>query len=240
MAQYIYGKNAVLALIENKKEIEELYVYEGIRDNKLLTKLQNTPYKMVNKDVLDRLCHSPNHQGIVAKIKEYKYASLDEVIALADKEEYPLIVMLDSIEDPHNLGAIIRTCEAIGVNSIIVPKHHNTPLNSTVAKVSTGAIEYVKVAQVTNLTTTLNRLKKEGYWVVGAEASGNLDYRDVDYKTKIVLVVGSEGYGIAPLVFKQCDFKVNLPMKGHVNSLNASNAAAILLYAIHANRYPLK
>lgn len=240
MAQYIYGRNVVFARIESHEEIEEVYIHEGIKDQKFLSKLAGIPYKTVNRKQLERLCGSPNHQGIVAKIKEYQYASLDEVIKVADQEEYPLIVMLDSIEDPHNLGAILRTCEAIGVRSVIVPKHHNSPLSSTVAKVSTGAIEYVKVAQVVNLTTTLNRLKKEGYWAVGAEASGDMDYRAVDYKTKIVLVVGSEGYGIAPLVYKNCDFKIRLPMKGHVNSLNASNAAAILLYAIYNNRYPLK
>ncbi|MGI6378288.1 MAG: 23S rRNA (guanosine(2251)-2'-O)-methyltransferase RlmB [Bacilli bacterium] len=240
MTQYIYGKNAVLARIEKQEAIEELYVYEGMKDQRFLARLSALKFKKVSRQQLEQLCGNPNHQGVVAKIQEYKYAPLEEVIALANTQEYPLLVMLDGIEDPHNLGAILRTCEAIGVKGVIVHKYHSAPLSSTVAKVSTGAIEYVKVAQVANLTTTLKRLKKEGYWVVGAEASGPLDYRAVDYKTKIVLVIGSEGYGIAPLVFKQCDFKVHLPMEGKINSLNASNATAILLYAIHSNRYPIK
>lgn len=237
--QYIYGKNAILSRIANKGDFETIYVADGLKDQRFLDTLKKYNIKFVDRNKLEQLCGSNAHQGVVASIKEYKYASLDEVIKEAEKEEYPLIVMLDGIEDPHNLGAIMRSCESIGVRSIIVPKFNNAPLNSTVAKVSTGAIEFVKVAQVTNLTNTIHSLQEKGYWVVGAEASGNLDYREVDYKTKIVLVIGSEGKGIAPLVFKNCDFKIRLPMKGKVNSLNASNAAAILLYAIHANRYPL-
>ncbi len=239
MAQYIYGKNAVLSRVENKGDIEAIYVLETLKDSRIIAKLQDYSVSYVSKAKLSNLCGNPNHQGLVAKIKTYDYASLEEVINIAEQQEYPLIVMLDGMEDPHNVGAILRTCESIGVNSVIVPKHNCAPLTSTVAKVSTGAIEYVKVAEVTNLTTTINKLQKLGYWVVGAEASGDTDYRKVDYKTKIVLVIGSEGKGIAPLVYKQCDFKISLPMKGKINSLNASNAAAILLYAIHANRYPI-
>ena len=134
----------------------------------------------------------------------------------------------------------MRTCDALDINSIIVPKHNSAPLTSTVAKVSTGAIEYVKVAEVSNLTNTINKLKDLGYWVVGAEASGTIDYRKVDYKTKIALVVGSEGKGISRLVLKQCDYVVSIPMLGHVNSLNVSNATAVLLYGIHSVRYPAK
>ena len=230
MAQYIYGKNAVLSRIESSKDVEEIYVFEGLKDEKFLSKIKDCNVIKASKSKLSNLCGHPNHQGVVAKVKTYPYASLQEVIDLAEKQEYPLIVMLSGMEDPHNLGAILRTCEAIGVTGIIVPKHNCAPLTGTVAKVSTGAIEYVKVAEVVNLTTTIKKLQELGYWVVGAEASGDVDYRAVDYKTKIVLVIGSEGKGIAPLVFKQCDYKISLPMKGKINSLNASVACGIAVY----------
>lgn len=240
MSLYIYGRNTVLARVESREEIEKIFIQDGVKDPRILKLSEQFDVEMASRQKLTKLCGNENHQGIVAAIKTYDYHPLEELLKDADKEEYPILIMLDGVDNPHNLGAIMRTCEAIGVKGIIMSKHNSCPLTSAVAKVSTGAIEYVKVASVTNLTQTLNKLKEKGYWVVGAEASGDTDYRAVDYKTKICLVVGSEGKGISPLVFKQCDFKISLPMLGKVNSLNVSNATAILLYEIYSNRHPLE
>ena len=147
--------------------------------------------------------------------------------------------MLDGLEDPHNLGAILRTCDAVGVDGVIIGKNRSVSLNATVAKVSTGAIHHVKVAQVTNLTRTLEELKKKSFWVVGCELENSQDYRAVDYNMPTVLVIGSEGFGISRLVKKSCDIHVVLPMVGHVNSLNASVATAVLLYQVYNSRHPL-
>lgn len=236
----IYGRNTVLSRIANNNDIEELYLIEGMKDKRIVEASKDIPVKYMNRKQLDKLCATENHQGIAAKVHTYDYHSLQELLKDASKQEYPILVMLDGVDNPSNLGAIMRTCECIGVSGIITSKHNSCPLTSTVAKVSTGAIDYVKVAQVTNLTQTITKLKEEGYWIVGAEASGDVDYRDVDYKTKICLVMGSEGKGISQLVYKQCDFKVRLPMVGQINSLNVSNATAILLYQIYSNRYPSK
>lgn len=238
MSYYIYGRNSVVERLTNNSDVICVYVQEGLKDPKVLNALKNVKYETVSKSKLERLCGSIYHQGIVASIKTYEYVSLEEVIKIADTKEYPTIVILDGIEDPHNIGAIMRSMDALDIHSMIVPKNGTAPLTNTVAKVSTGAIEYVKVASVTNLTNTINKLKEVGYWVVGAEASGATDFRKVDYKTKIALVVGSEGKGISRLVLKQCDFIVNMPMIGHVNSLNVSNATAVMLYQIYNNRFP--
>jgi len=240
MALYIYGRNTCLNRIKNEQDIKKIYIQEGLRNPLILEAIKDKQYETVSRSKLDRLCGSENHQGVVCEIESYDYLDFNELVKRTSDEEYPLIVMLDGVNDPHNLGAIMRTCEAIGCKSIIVPKHNSVGLTNVVAKVSTGAIEKVRVAEVTNLTTTLKKLKEEGFWVVGAEANGNVDYRKVDYKTKIVLVLGSEGFGVSRLVFEQCDYKVSLPMVGTINSLNVSNAAAILLYQIFSGRYPAK
>lgn len=239
MAQYIYGKNVVLSRLEKGDDIEKIYLVEGFKDKKILEKIK-CPKEVVKASYLDKLCCCNYHQGIVAKVKVVPYTPLEVLLNSCKDVKYPLLVVLDGVEDPHNLGAITRSCDAIGANGIIVPKHGSAPLTSTVVKVSTGAIDYVPIAQVTNLTNTLKKLQELGFWVVGAEASNSQDYRTVDYKCPIVLVMGSEGKGISRLVLEQCDFKVNLPMVGHVNSLNVSNATAILLYQIYSDRNPVK
>lgn len=239
MAQYIYGKNVVLSRIEKGADIVKVYLAEGFKDKKILDSI-SCPVEFCKSSKLDKLCGCSYHQGVVAEVKIYPYAPLEKILKACKDVTYPLIVILDGVEDPHNLGAITRTCDAIGVNGIIVPKHGSSPLTSTVVKVSTGAIEYVPIAQVTNLTQTIKKLKDEGFWIVGAEAFESIDYRSVDYKCPIALVMGSEGKGISRLVLEQCDFKVKLPMVGHVNSLNVSNATAILLYEIYSNRFPAK
>ena len=176
-----------------------------------------------------------NHQGVVVKVIDYEYCNLRDVLEKY-KNEDAVLAILDGLEDPHNLGAILRTADATGVNGIIIPKHRSVSLNATVAKVSTGAIEYANVVQVTNLVTTIKELKKNGYWIIGLELDGSVDYRKQDYSGKIAVVIGSEGKGISRLVKEECDFCVNIPMYGHVNSLNASVSAAILFYEILRNR----
>ena len=193
----------------------------------------------VKKSKLDSLAGNEFHQGIVAKVHTYEYYDFDDLIEDVKDKSNALIVMLDGIEDPHNLGAILRSSEAMGVDGVIVPKHGSCPLNSTVAKSSTGAIDNVKVVEVNNLNNAIKKLKDNGFWVVGAEANNSVDYRAVDYNDKIVLIVGSEGKGISKLVISNCDYKVKLPMVGKVNSLNVSVACAVLLYQIYNNRNPL-
>ena len=181
--------------------------------------------------------------GYVKKIVEEdgKIVILDPAPAIKDipENKQPLLLMLDGLEDPHNLGAILRTCDAVGVDGVIIGKNRSVGLNGTVAKVSTGAIHHVKVAQVTNLTRTLEDLKKKAFWVVGCELENSQDYRSVDYNMPTVLVIGSEGFGMSRLVKKSCDINVVLPMVGHVNSLNASVAASVLLYQVYNSRHPL-
>ena len=181
--------------------------------------------------------------GYVKKIVEEdgKIVILDPAPAIKDipENKQPLLLMLDGLEDPHNLGAILRTCDAVGVDGVIIGKNRSVGLNGTVAKVSTGAIHHVKVAQVTNLTRTLEDLKKKAFWIVGCELENSQDYRSVDYNMPTVLVIGSEGFGMSRLVKKSCDINVVLPMVGHVNSLNASVAASVLLYQVYNSRHPL-
>lgn len=234
---YIYSKNSVRECILNNKNIKCIYVNSMNHELVSLAKKKNLTIKVLDNKGLSALAQGGKVQGIVAEVKDYSYSSLDEILAGAKCKEYPLIVMLDSLEDPHNLGAILRTCDAAGVDGVIIGKNRSVRLNDTVAKVSTGAIEYVKVAEVTNLTETIKRLKDEGYWIVGAEYLENSVYYDtLNYDMPTCLVIGSEGKGISALVSKNCDFLVKIPMFGHVNSLNASVSASILIYEIIKNR----
>lgn len=231
MSEYIYGKNAVKEALQHNTTSLCLYTLDQNKDFIELARKQKLPVKVVDQATLSKLVKGV-HQGVVLEIKEYEYANLNDIIDHA-KGNPPLLVMLDGLEDPHNLGAILRTSDAAGVDGVIIPKNRSVGLNATVAKVSTGAIEYVKVSSVTNLTQTLQYLKSKGYWVVGAEAGAkSQDYRKMKYDMPIVLVVGSEGKGISRLVLEQCDFLVQIPMVGHVNSLNASISASILIYEI--------
>lgn len=228
--EYIFGKNTIDSFIESKSIIE-VFIVNNFSDEKILKKLRQNNIKVSVKDknLLDKLTQNGKHQGIVASIKKFEYSSLADILNVAKKKQYPLIVALDGIEDPHNVGAIIRTCEAFSVDGIIIPKNNCCPVNATVAKVSTGAIANVKIAMVTNLTQTLKELKNNGYWVYAAEAFNSQPYEALDYKSKTVLVVGSEGYGISRLVKEQADFNIKIEMSGKVNSLNVSVATAILV-----------
>ena len=235
MKEYIYGKNTVKAALLNNKRIIKLYVSKN-NDEFITFAIKNKiEYKLVDNIFLNKLVDG-NHQGVGLEIEGYSYATIDEIVNTS-KLKYPFIVMLDGLEDPHNLGAILRTCDASGVDGVIIGKNRSVRLNSTVAKVSTGAIEYVKVAEVTNLTNTIKFLKTKGYWIVGAEACDkSVLYTDIKYDMPVCLVIGSEGKGISRLVSENCDFLVKIPMVGHVNSLNASVSCSILIYEIIKNR----
>ena len=226
MPNYIYGKNTVEAAIKGST-IKKVYISNRNSLKGLLDK-RHIDYEIVDNIKLDKLAKGGNHQGIVAEVEEYKTYILKDII----KDNNGLIVILDGITDPHNFGAIIRTCEAGGVDGIIYKKDNSVKVNDTVAKVASGALEYVKIVEVTNLTNTIKDLKKQGYWIVGTSDKADTDYNQVDYDRNIALVIGSEGKGISRLVKENCDYLVSLPMKGHINSLNASVATGIFIYNI--------
>lgn len=188
---------------------------------------------------LDQLSKG-KHQGIIAYVTPYEYASVQEILSRAKKkEEMPFIIILDEIEDPHNLGAVLRTADAAGVHGVIIPKRRAVGLTETVAKSSAGAIEHVPVARVTNVADTIEQLKEENIWVVGTDEDGAQDYRTLDGETAIALVIGNEGKGMSRLVKEKCDWTVSLPMKGFIPSLNASVASSLLMYEVYRKRYPL-
>ncbi len=234
----IFGKNTVREAILKERPIKVIYT----SIDKWLIELERSGIKipkvkivrMSTQDMDNKF--KGNHQGIAVEIEEYSYESINNIIKKNKDKENVSLVMLDGLEDPHNLGAILRTADATGMNGIIIPKNRSVSLNATVAKVSTGAIEHVDVAQVTNLVQTIKELKKEGYWIIGLEMEGSVDYKTQDYNGKIVVVIGSEGKGISRLVKEECDFMINIPMVGHVTSLNASVSASIIFYEILRQR----
>ncbi|MDY2889377.1 MAG: 23S rRNA (guanosine(2251)-2'-O)-methyltransferase RlmB [Candidatus Caccosoma sp.] len=231
--EYVFGKNTVDSYIDSKSVVE-VYILKSFSDEKILSKIKHANIKVSIKDLsfFDKVANGGKHQGIIAVIKEIKSFQLQDILNDANKKESSLIVILDGIEDPHNFGAIIRTCEAFSVDGIIASKHNSCPLNATVAKVSTGAIANVKIAKVANLTQCINELKKSGYWIYAAEAYNSLDYNTLTYASKTALIVGSEGFGISRLVKEQADFNIKIPMSGKVNSLNVSVATGILVSRI--------
>lgn len=223
---YIYGKNVAEGTLKNNKKIHKAYLYRNFHDEWIISALQkrNVWIEYKDKYELDRLA-SGNHQGIILSVPDYEYCQLDDLIVKED----PLLVILDHVEDPHNLGAIIRTCEAAGVDGIILPKNRSVEVNATVMKTSAGALEYVKIAQVTNIAQTMKELKRKGFWIVGTDMDGT-NYSDIDYKGKMALVIGNEGKGMSRIVKENCDFIASIPMIGKINSLNASVAAGIMIY----------
>lgn len=231
MNEKIYGKNSIIEAIRNKRELNDVLVTANNTDIISMLNKNNIKYQIVQKGTIDKILKQPvNHQGVTASVMEYQYYELNDIIS--DKSD-SLIVMLDGIEDPHNLGAIVRTCEISGASGIILPKNRSVKVNSTVSKVSAGAIEHVKVAMVTNLVNTIKILKEKGYWVVGAEAlKESKNFWDLDLNMKVCLIIGSEGKGLSRLTKEECDFLVKIPMWGKVNSLNASVSAALLIYEI--------
>ena len=226
MSNYVYGRNSFFEALDNRRIIKA-YV---LNDREI--KDRGIPYEIVDRKTLDRMSSSGNHQGYLAEVKEYRLSRVEDMV----REKNGLIVVLDGLEDVHNLGAIIRTCECVGADGVIYKSHHSVKVNDTVAKIASGALEYVKVAEVNNLVNTLKQLKQHGYWIVGSDGSATQMYTDIDYDMNTVLIIGSEGKGMSRLVKEECDFIVKLPMKGHVTSLNASVAAGILLYNIERSR----
>ena len=235
------GRNCKGELLTGPRQVHEVMIQNQSKNDDIvkLCRKNNIKMRMTDKNGFINLVGNVNHQGVMALIDGYDYTPLEDIVRNIPEGKQPLLLMLDGMEDPHNLGAIIRTCDAIGVDGVIIGKKRSVGLNATVAKVSTGAIDHVPVAQVTNLSRTLDSLKKEGFWVVGCELDNSTDYRAVDYNMPLVLVIGSEGFGISRLVKEHCDMNVILPMVGHVNSLNASVATAVLLYQVYNSRHPL-
>lgn len=225
MSEIIYGKNVVLQALASKRKVFNLYVLEN--NVNVLKKNNIFKYTTATKKKLDQLTNNGVHQGFVAEVEDYKTYHLDDII-----QNNGLIVLLDGIEDPHNFGAILRSCDACGVDGVIIGKNRSVKLNATVAKVSTGAIDHVKVCEVTNLTQTIEQLKKRGYWIVGTDVRNATDYRQMKVDVPLVIVIGNEGKGISQLVAKNCDYMVHIPMLGSVESLNASVSCALLLYNI--------
>ena len=232
---YVYGKNVAKELLRNKRNIKKAYLMNGFRDDEILDLLnkENILIEYQEKRQLDKL-NSGNHQGIILQIEDYKYLSLNDM--LNNLPDNPFIVILDHLEDPHNFGAIIRTCEAAGTDYIVIPKDRSVSINSTVMKTSVGALDNVKIVMVTNLNTCINELKKKGIWIVGTDMENSSYYDEIDYKTPTALVIGSEGFGMSNLVKKNCDFIAKIPMKGKINSLNASVAAGIMIYEVVRQR----
>lgn len=223
---YIYGKNACEEAIKNNEKITKAYIYEKFSDRNLISALQNLKIsiKYLTKFEIDKF-EFKNHQGIILNVPDYEYANLDDIIS----DDNEMLVMLDHIEDPHNLGAIIRTCEAAGVKSIIIPKDRCATVNSTVVKVSAGALSNIPVCMVTNLAQTIRKLKQLGYWIVGTDMAGT-DYSNIDYNGKICIIIGNEGSGLSNIVRNECDFVASINMKGKINSLNASVATGIVVF----------
>jgi len=232
---YVYGKNAVKELLNNNKKINKAIIYDNFNDKDIIYGLKNKNIKMqfMSKKELDKL-ELGNHQGIIIDVDNYQYYELDELLNSINGK-YPFILIMDHIQDPHNLGAIIRTAESALVDGIIIPKDRGADVNSTVMKTSAGALDYMKVCKVTNLNNTIKDLKGKGYWIIGADMNGQ-NYRAVNYDVPIALVIGSEGSGISRLVKESCDYIVSIPMRGKINSLNASVAAGIIIYEIVAKR----
>lgn len=230
MRQYVYGKNIVSEKLNNKdQDIVELFVLKGRHDDLIkLAKAQRIKVNVVNKNDIEKMVNG-NHQGVVATVKPYEYAKLEDIIS--DKE-YPLIVVLDQLEDPHNFGAIIRTAAAVGVDGIVILNRRSVGVTATVTKIAAGALDHVKIVQVNNLKRTIDELKDLGYWIVGSDLRNAQNYTDIDYKMKTVLVMGSEGSGMSRLVRESCDFIAKIPIADGVESLNVSVATGVLLYEI--------
>lgn len=223
---YVCGKNAVKEYMRNNHKIYEVFMYQNFNDDEILDYINRNRLKKTirEKNELDRM-YKGNHQGIIIKVDDYEYADIDDFIY----NENALVVILDHIEDPHNFGAIIRTCEAAGVDGIIIPKDRSCEVTDTVIRTSVGTTDNVKIAMVTNLNQTIEYMKKKGYWFVGMDMDGT-NYTEIDYKGKIGLIVGNEGSGMKRLVRESCDFIASIPMTGKVNSLNASVAAGIIIF----------
>ena len=241
-SEMICGKNPVLEALRAGREINKIFIAEGVKKtgvNELLdlARERGVLVQFVPKKKVEQLANNDNHQGIVAAVAAYDYAELEDIFSAAQaKGENPFILLLDELEDPHNLGSIMRTADAVGVHGIIIPKRRAVGLTSVVAKASTGAIEHVPVVRVNNLSQTVDTLKERGIWIAGTDAKKSVDYRKMDATLPLAVIIGSEGKGMSRILKEKCDFLYHLPMVGHVTSLNASVAAALLMYEVYRKR----
>lgn len=237
----IEGRNAVMEALKAQKPIDKIYVLDGCQDGPVLTikreaRRKDILIKYVAKERLDQLSETGKHQGVIAYAAAYEYARLEDLLQKArENDEPPFLILLDGIEDPHNLGAIIRTANLAGAHGIVIPKNRAVGLTAVVARTSAGALNYTPVARVTNLASTIEELKKSGMWFVCADMKGTLMY-EADLRGAIGLVIGNEGEGVSRLVKERCDYVVSIPMKGNIDSLNASVAAGVLAYEIVRQR----
>ena len=245
MTEMIEGRNAVLEAFRSGKCVDKLFILDGCQDGPVRTiareaRKHDTIVKFVPKERLDSMSETGAHQGVIAQVAAYDYSTVEDILKKAeDKGEPPFIILLDNIEDPHNLGAIIRTANLAGAHGVIIPKNRAAGLTATVARTSAGALNYTPVAKVTNLAKTIEDLKKEGLWFVCADMGGTTMY-DLDLKGPIGLVIGNEGEGVGRLVKEKCDMVASIPMKGDIDSLNASVAAGVLAYEIVRQRLQKK
>jgi len=232
----VEGRNPVIEVLKSGRAVDKLLVAKGQKEGSIkqiiaMAKERKIPVQEVDRRKLDQMAESDNHQGVMAYVAAYEYADLDVILnELEEKEENPFLIICDEINDPHNLGSIIRTANATGAHAVIIPKRRSVGLTAVVAKTSAGAIEYTSVCKVTNLTATMQALKERGIWIVGADMTGENFHFEQDMKGKLAIVVGNEGKGISRLVKENCDFLVRIPMLGEVTSLNASVAASVLMY----------
>ena len=238
----IEGRNPVLELLESGKDINKIFIQSGERNgsiNKIIAKAKEKRIVVVEvqKSKLDEISETKKHQGVIAIVPPFEYCDVYDILEYAkEKEEKPFILILDGIEDPHNMGSIIRTAETAGVHGIIIPKRRSVAVNATVAKTSAGAVEHVKVARVSNINDTIKYLKEDNIWIYGTDGEAKTMYYNQDFRDGVAIVIGSEGSGMSDLVKKNCDGLVKIPMKGKINSLNASVSAGIVMYEIVKQR----
>lgn len=234
----VEGRNAVISLLEAGRDINKIFISNGEKHgsiNKIIAmaKTRKVLVTEVSKAKLNQMAQTQNNQGVIAIVPPFNYSDVEDILEYAkEKDEPPFIVILDGIEDPHNLGAIIRTAETAGVHGIIIPKRRAAAVNSTVSKVSAGAVEHIKIARVNNLTETIKKLKKQGIWIYGTDLETNSEYYSQDLTGPIAIVIGSEGFGMSKLVKENCDFLIKIPMKGKTTSLNAAVSSGIVIYEI--------
>lgn len=242
--EIIIGKNPVMEALRSGRSVNKVLMSDQLNRNvqgkfKQLAKTAETVVQQVPRSKLDQLAGG-SHQGVAAYVASYQYAMLEELFTnAAERNEEPFFIILDELEDPHNLGSILRTADAVGAHGVIIPKRRSVGLTAAVAKTSAGALEHIPVARVTNIANTIESLKRENVWVVGTDADGTEDYRELDGVIPVALVIGNEGKGISRLVKEKCDWTVSLPMNGQVSSLNASVACSLLLYEVYRKRHPL-
>lgn len=238
----LIGRNAVIEALRSERGINKILLAEGDREGSVkeilsLARERGIVVQSVNRSKLEAVAGGLRHQGVLAYVSPVAYAELEDILKRAEeKEEPPFLLLLDELEDPHNLGALLRTADAAGVHGVLIPKRRSVPLNATVAKTSAGAVEYVPVARIGNISQTLRELKQRGMWVAGADMDGEQTYYEADLTGPLVLVVGSEGHGMSRLTREHCDFVVRMPMAGRINSLNASVAGSILVYEVMRQR----